>query len=66
MKIVETKENKVLYSSTKVPMNFMLNDLEVDTPPIGLSEEIVHDKTNINVTTKELRLKWKEGMLSLI
>jgi len=47
-------------------MDFMMNDTEVKTEPMGLPDEMIHDKPNFSVTKQELRLKWKEGVVSLV
>jgi hypothetical protein len=47
-------------------MNFKLNEILVNSDPMGLTGEIVHDKPNVNVNSKELRISYIEGMVSLI
>lgn len=47
-------------------MDFMINEVPVKTEKMILNSEIVHDKPNINVTTKEIRLKWVAGVVSII
>jgi len=66
LKIVETKDNTKTYSTVKVPMNFKLNDIVVNSDPMGLTGEIVHDIPNLNVNSKELRLHYLAGMVSII
>jgi len=65
LKLVENKVNKAKFTS-KEPMNFMLNELLVETQPLGINDEIIHDKPNVNVTTGEIRLKWVKGTVSIV
>lgn len=64
LKIVDNKENNG--SLKKTVMNFMINEIKVDTKAMRIKDEIVHDKPNINVTTGEIRLKWIKGTVSII
>lgn len=65
LKLVDNKVNKGKFKN-KVPMDFMLNEIKVETQPMGIADEIIHDKPNVNVTTGEIRLKWVKGVVSLI
>lgn len=65
LKLVDNKVNKAKFTSRE-PMNFMLNDQLIETEPLSLRDEIIHDKPNVNVTTGEIRLKWIKGTVSLI
>jgi len=47
-------------------MDFMINEVEINTSPMHIENEIIHDKPNINVTTGEIRLKWKHGVVSIV
>jgi len=47
-------------------MDFKINELDVNTPPMGLKDEIVHDKPNIIVKSNEIRLKWVKGVVSIV
>lgn len=63
LKIVDNKANKSVFAS-KTPMDFMINDMLVTTAPLGVRDEMVHDKKNVKITTSEIRLKWIKGIVS--
>lgn len=65
LKLVDSKANAKKYTE-KQPMDFDINEVKVSTAPMGVQDEIVHDKPNIAVKNKEIRLKWVAGVVSLI
>mmetsp|Transcript_36492 Transcript_36492/g.79515 ORF Transcript_36492/g.79515 Transcript_36492/m.79515 type:complete len:221 (+) Transcript_36492:174-836(+) len=65
-KIVENKQNNSTFKTDPVLMQFRINEVEIDTEPMPISGEIIHDKTNINVTTGKIQLTWVAGSVSLV
>lgn len=66
LKLVDNKANQTKFKKTKVPMNFDINEISIVTEAMGLQDEIIHDKPNINVGTGEIRLKWRKGTVSIV
>jgi len=64
LKLVDNKNNKNTIKE-KVPMDFMINEVEITTPPLGIPDEIIHDKPNFAVKSGEIRLSWKKGIVSI-
>jgi len=65
LKLVDNAVNQKKYTD-KVPMDFKINEVEVQTPPMGLKDEIIHDKPNIVVKSNEIRLTWVKGVVSIV